>query len=73
MTSLPTFKKTEFYFSGEAMTATREDKDMTQEEFAAKCGWSRQYQQQLELPGISHHVTDKIFTAFKAMGIVVES
>lgn len=46
-------------FEGTDLTKAREELGLTEEEFANKCGWSQQYQSQLEIPGIKHRLSFK--------------
>lgn len=61
--------KEQFFFSGLDLVKTREALNLSQGEFARKCGWSQQNQQQLELPDIEHILDFAKREAFKKAGI----
>ncbi len=71
--TLETYKIVTVYFTGAAMTKAREELGLTQEELAALCKWTHQNQQQLELPGIQHILTDKKREIFERAEIKIKA
>lgn len=55
--TLKIYLKEELYFWGFELAEARESLGLSQAEFAEKCGWTQQYQSQLELPGIKHRLS----------------
>ncbi len=49
-------RSTRGIYHGTQLVKLREKTGLTQEEFASKCGWTRQYQSRLELP-FEHEIT----------------
>lgn len=65
------YTKAVCYFQGSELTADREAMGLTQTEFAAKAGWSQQYQASLELP-IGHAMNLRIEQGLKANKVTLE-
>ena len=69
MTKLRVQVREQIFFSGVEMVKAREALGLSQGEFAQKCGWTQQNQQQLELPGVLHRLNFSKREAFKKAGI----
>jgi hypothetical protein len=70
--TLETTTETTYYFTGQAMQRLREEMGYkTQGEFADACGWTQQYQSQIELPGIRHEVTAFVRAGLKKAGVEI--
>ena len=71
MVKLKIHTKSILYFTGLDMVKAREQLGLTQEEFAFKCGWKQQNQQQLEAPGIRHYLDSNKRERFKRAGLEI--
>lgn len=69
MPTLKVHRRESEYFLGVDLTKAREELGLTEAEFAEKCNWSQQNQQQLELPGVEHHLSFKKKEIFTRLGI----
>lgn len=65
-------KQSPFFFWGVGLTQVREELGLTEEEFATKCGYKQQNQQQLEKPGIEHHLDLQKIETFGKLGITFQ-
>lgn len=73
MANLEVHFKEEMYFWGIDLVKAREALNLSQAEFAEKCGWTQQHQSQLELPGIEHKLDSEKKEALTKIGIHISS
>lgn len=71
--TLKTHRRPGDCYYGFELVKAREALKLTQEEFAALCGWSQQNQQQLELPEIEHHLDFHKKELFARIGVIIIS
>lgn len=60
----------ELYFTSEEMEKTRGD--VSQARFAELCGWTQQYQCQLEMPRMKHRLTDMVKDGLARAGVKIQ-
>ena len=70
---LKTHTKPQHYYRGIDLVSARDALGLSQEQFAAKCGWSQQNQSKLELPGIEHTLTFDMQEAFARSGVYIDT
>lgn len=69
---LTAYRKEEYIFTGPDLKKVRLSLDLTEYEFATRCGWPRMQQRKLEIAGIKHNLSPAIKAGLIRGGIEIE-